>query len=151
MNKKYKVQTDKFDNIFKNFKTIDFCKIDVQGEDLNGRRVALLPRLGEDARARTRATRCLLAVVPAIGAMHRGEVTHFIALGGNFLSAAPDTEYTAEALRRCELTVHISTKLNRSHLVTGREAYDGTVSWAFFVPSRFVLMAIFLAIFFQLQ
>ncbi len=35
LNKKYKVQTDKFDNIFKNFKTIDFCKIDVQGEDLN--------------------------------------------------------------------------------------------------------------------
>ena len=35
LNKKYKVQTDKFDNIFDNFKTIDFCKIDVQGEDLN--------------------------------------------------------------------------------------------------------------------
>jgi molybdopterin-dependent oxidoreductase alpha subunit len=64
-----------------------------------------------------------LAVVPAIEAMHRGEVTHFLALGGNFLSAAPDTEYTAEALRRCAITVHISTKLNRSHLVTGREAW----------------------------
>ena len=63
-----------------------------------------------------------LAVVPAIEAMHSGEVSHFVALGGNFLSAAPDTEYTAEALRRCEFTVHISTKLNRSHLITGREA-----------------------------
>ena len=64
-----------------------------------------------------------LAVVPAIGAMHRGEVRHFVALGGNFLSAAPDTEFTAAALRQCALTVQISTKLNRSHLVTGQEAF----------------------------
>ncbi len=63
-----------------------------------------------------------LAVVPAIEAMHQGTVSHFIALGGNFLSAAPDTEYTATALQRCELTVQVSTKLNRSHLVTGKEA-----------------------------
>jgi len=63
-----------------------------------------------------------LAVVPAIEAMHKGSVSHFIAMGGNFLSAAPDTEYTAEALRNCALTVHVSTKLNRSHLVTGHEA-----------------------------
>ncbi|HLZ89090.1 MAG TPA: molybdopterin dinucleotide binding domain-containing protein, partial [Puia sp.] len=42
--------------------------------------------------------------------------------GGNFLSATPDTDYTAEALRRCRLTVHVSTKLNRSHLVHGEEA-----------------------------
>ncbi len=62
------------------------------------------------------------AVVPAIEAMHSGEVSHFLAMGGNFLSAAPDTEFTAEALRRCALTVQISTKLNRSHLVTGTEA-----------------------------
>ena len=40
-----------------------------------------------------------------------------------FLSAAPDTEYTADALRRCDLTVQISTKLNRSHLITGKEAF----------------------------
>lgn len=46
----------------------------------------------------------------------------FVALGGNFLSATPDTEYTAAALRNCRLTVHISTKLNRSHLVTGKQA-----------------------------
>ncbi|HAN32303.1 MAG TPA: hypothetical protein DCQ06_11960, partial [Myxococcales bacterium] len=63
-----------------------------------------------------------LAVVPAIEAMHRGEVSHFFALGGNFLSATPDTEYTAEALRRCAMTVQVSTKLNRSHLVTGEQA-----------------------------
>jgi molybdopterin-dependent oxidoreductase alpha subunit len=43
-------------------------------------------------------------------------------MGGNFLSATPDTTYTAEALQNCDLTVHVSTKLNRSHLVTGKEA-----------------------------
>lgn len=59
-------------------------------------------------------------VVAAIKAMHEGRGKVFYALGGNFLQATPDTEYTAEALRRCELTVHICTKLNRSHLVTGR-------------------------------
>ena len=57
--------------------------------------------------------------VDAIQAMHDGKVGVFLAMGGNFLSATPDTEYTADALRRCKLTVHISTKLNRSHLVTG--------------------------------
>ena len=46
----------------------------------------------------------------------------FFALGGNFLSATPDTEYTAEALKRCRLTVHVSTKLNRAHLITGEQA-----------------------------
>jgi anaerobic selenocysteine-containing dehydrogenase len=40
----------------------------------------------------------------------------------NFLSATPDTAYTAEALRQARLTAHVSTKLNRSHLVTGRRA-----------------------------
>jgi molybdopterin-dependent oxidoreductase alpha subunit len=43
-------------------------------------------------------------------------------MGGNFLSATPDTHYTAEALKRCRLTVHVSTKLNRSHLVHGQKA-----------------------------
>ncbi len=61
-------------------------------------------------------------VVEAIHAMHERKAKVFIAMGGNFLSATPDTVYTAEALRRTELTVHVSTKLNRSHLVTGREA-----------------------------
>jgi len=58
--------------------------------------------------------------VAAIKAMHEGRGKVFYALGGNFLQATPDTEYTADALRRCQLTVQISTKLNRSHLVTGR-------------------------------
>ncbi len=60
--------------------------------------------------------------VSAIQAMHKGDAQVFIALGGNFLSAAPDTEYTAEALNNCDLTVQISTKLNRSHTTTGKEA-----------------------------
>jgi molybdopterin-dependent oxidoreductase alpha subunit len=61
-------------------------------------------------------------VVESIKAMHSGKGRVFIAMGGNFLSATPDTLFTAEALRRCALTVHVSTKLNRSHLVHGREA-----------------------------
>ena len=60
--------------------------------------------------------------VEAIKAMHAGKVGVFVALGGNFLSATPDTQYTADALRRCRLTVHVSTKLNRSHLITGETA-----------------------------
>ncbi len=61
-------------------------------------------------------------VVESIRAMHDGRGKVFIALGGNFLSATPDTQYTAHALRNCLLTVHVSTKLNRSHLVHGKEA-----------------------------
>ncbi len=61
-------------------------------------------------------------VVDSIKAMHEGRAKVFIALGGNFLSATPDTLFTAEALRRCALTVQVSTKLNRSHLVHGAEA-----------------------------
>jgi len=60
--------------------------------------------------------------VDAIKAMYEGKVKVFFAMGGNFLSATPDTLYTAAALRRCKLTVHVSTKLNRSHLVHGEEA-----------------------------
>ncbi|MFE6871549.1 FdhF/YdeP family oxidoreductase [Kitasatospora sp. NPDC057692] len=60
--------------------------------------------------------------VATIEAMARGEVKVFVGMGGNFALAAPDTAYTYEALRRCELTVHVSTKLNRSHLVHGRRA-----------------------------
>ncbi|MCB9507920.1 MAG: FdhF/YdeP family oxidoreductase [Myxococcales bacterium] len=60
--------------------------------------------------------------VDTIHAMERGAVRVFFAMGGNFLSAAPDTERTAAALRRCELTVAVSTKLNRGHLVTGATA-----------------------------
>lgn len=61
-------------------------------------------------------------VVDAIKAMHEKKASVFIALGGNFISATPDTEYTAQALRNCSLTVHVSTKLNRSHLVHGKSA-----------------------------
>ncbi|MCX6290375.1 MAG: FdhF/YdeP family oxidoreductase [Bacteroidetes bacterium] len=60
--------------------------------------------------------------VDAIHAMHENKVKVFFAMGGNFLSASPDTLYTAEALRTCKLTVQVSTKLNRSHLVHGEEA-----------------------------
>jgi molybdopterin-dependent oxidoreductase alpha subunit len=61
-------------------------------------------------------------VVAAIKAMHAGEGKVFFAMGGNFLSATPDTLFTAAALQKCLLTVHVSTKLNRSHLVHGQEA-----------------------------
>ncbi|MBC2602685.1 FdhF/YdeP family oxidoreductase [Puniceicoccus vermicola] len=60
--------------------------------------------------------------VDAIRAMHAGQVQVFFGLGGNFLSASPDTHYTAAALRKCRLTVQVSTKLNRGHLVTGDRA-----------------------------
>ncbi|MEU6000338.1 FdhF/YdeP family oxidoreductase [Streptomyces sp. NPDC047197] len=63
-----------------------------------------------------------LDTVATIKAMHRGEVKVFVAMGGNFALAAPDTPYTYEALRSCDLTVQVSTKLNRSHLVHGRRA-----------------------------
>ncbi|WP_234443398.1 FdhF/YdeP family oxidoreductase [Streptomyces sp. NRRL B-24484] len=63
-----------------------------------------------------------LDTVRTIEAMHRGDVTVFVGMGGNFALAAPDTPYTCEALRRTELTVQVSTKLNRSHLVHGRQA-----------------------------
>ena len=60
--------------------------------------------------------------VEAIHALKAGKARVFVALGGNFLSAAPDTEYTAAALRSASLTVHLSTKLHRGHLVAGRTA-----------------------------
>ena len=60
--------------------------------------------------------------VDTIGAMHDGEVDVFVGLGGNFLASTPDTVCTAEAIRNCGLTVQISTKLNRGHLITGRQA-----------------------------
>ncbi len=60
--------------------------------------------------------------VRAIQAMHDGKAKVFFALGGNFLSATPDTEYTAKAVRRTRLSAQVSTKLNRAHLVTGSRA-----------------------------
>lgn len=61
-------------------------------------------------------------VVQAIQAMRDGKSKVFIGLGGNFSAATPDTELTEKALSSCNLTVHIATKLNRSHLVTGKKA-----------------------------
>ena len=63
-----------------------------------------------------------LDTVHSIHAMHSGEAKVFFGMGGNFLSATPDTTYTAEAMQQCNLTVQVSTKLNRSHLVHGKEA-----------------------------
>ena len=61
-------------------------------------------------------------VVQAINKMNNGDVNLFFCLGGNFLSATPDTEITAKGLMNVKLTVQVSTKLNRSHLVTGKTA-----------------------------
>ena len=61
-------------------------------------------------------------VVRAIKAMHEEKVKVLFCMGGNFLSATPDTTYTACALRKLNLTVVVSTKLNRTHLVHGQEA-----------------------------
>ena len=63
-----------------------------------------------------------LDVVEAIEAMHQKKAKVFFGMGGNFISATPDTEFTADALRNCNLTVQVSTKLNRSHLITGKKA-----------------------------
>ena len=60
--------------------------------------------------------------VGAIEAMREEKVRVFFAMGGNFLSASPDTARVAEGLEKCALTVQVSTKLNRSHVVTGRTA-----------------------------
>ncbi|MCK2144113.1 MULTISPECIES: FdhF/YdeP family oxidoreductase [Streptomyces] len=61
-------------------------------------------------------------VVRAIRALRDGEAKVFLAMGGNFVAASPDTEVTEAAMRGARLTVHVSTKLNRSHAVTGAHA-----------------------------
>lgn len=61
--------------------------------------------------------------VTAIEAMLKGEARTFIALGGNFARATPDTELVETALRSCDLTVNIATKLNRGHLITGKTSF----------------------------
>jgi anaerobic selenocysteine-containing dehydrogenase len=60
-----------------------------------------------------------LDTVGTIEALQAGRLRLLFSLGGNFLSATPDTEVTAAALRRCPLTVHVSTKLHRGHLGFG--------------------------------
>jgi len=61
-------------------------------------------------------------VVEAIRAMRDGKARFFMAMGGNFISATPDTEVVEHAMRQVDLSVQVSTKLNRSHVVTGRRA-----------------------------
>ncbi|OCA72528.1 hypothetical protein BBI01_10445 [Chryseobacterium artocarpi] len=61
-------------------------------------------------------------VVRAIKAIHEEKIKMMFCMGGNFLSATPDTTYTANALRKLKLLVCVSTKLNRGHLVHGKEA-----------------------------
>lgn len=61
-------------------------------------------------------------VVRAIKAMHAEKIKFLFCMGGNFLSATPDTTFTANALRKLNLLVSVSTKLNRSHLIHGKEA-----------------------------
>jgi molybdopterin-dependent oxidoreductase alpha subunit len=60
--------------------------------------------------------------VETLHAMFDGDVKVFIAISGNFISNTPDTVYSAHAMQRCKLTAHVSTKLNRSHLITGERA-----------------------------
>lgn len=60
--------------------------------------------------------------VETLHAMFDGDIQVFFAISGNFVSNTPDTVYSAHAMRRCGLTVHVSTKLNRSHLITGKRA-----------------------------
>ena len=63
-----------------------------------------------------------LDTVATIRAMRDGDIDVFFALGGNFVAATPDTALTRAAMQRCALSVHVATKLNRSHLHHGREA-----------------------------
>jgi len=60
--------------------------------------------------------------VETLHAMFDGDVKAFFAISGNFISNTPDTVYSAHAMQRCKLTAHVSTKLNRSHLITGERA-----------------------------
>jgi molybdopterin-dependent oxidoreductase alpha subunit len=61
-------------------------------------------------------------VVESIKAMNEGKLKVFFGMGGNFLSATPDTTYTAAGMRKLKLSVQVSTKLNRGHLICGEEA-----------------------------
>ncbi|WP_282074621.1 FdhF/YdeP family oxidoreductase [Maribacter aquivivus] len=63
-----------------------------------------------------------LDVVGTLKAMYEGNAKVFMCLGGNFLMAASDTEYTAKGIQNCDLTIQVSTKLNRTHLITGKTA-----------------------------
>jgi molybdopterin-dependent oxidoreductase alpha subunit len=82
---------------------------------------ALLDRLAEACQI-TPPREPGLDVVGTVQAMHDGRVKVFLGMGGNFALATPDTAYSFEAMRRCDLTMHVSTKLNRSHVVHGKQA-----------------------------
>ena len=60
--------------------------------------------------------------VASVNEMIKGNTDVFLSMGGNFLSAMSDTSITAQALKKCKLTVQISTKPNRSHIITGETA-----------------------------
>ncbi len=60
--------------------------------------------------------------VSAIEAMADGRAKFFMSMGGNFLSAVPDTDRCAVGFEKIDMQVHVSTKLNRSHLITGAES-----------------------------
>ncbi|WP_031496527.1 FdhF/YdeP family oxidoreductase [Bryobacter aggregatus] len=91
--------------------------------------------------------------VETIEAMNEGHLRVFVSLGGNFLSATPDTHAVAQGMRRTRLTVSIATKLNRGHLITGQRALilpcigrteqdqiasvENTVSWVSTSQGRF--------------
>jgi molybdopterin-dependent oxidoreductase alpha subunit len=82
---------------------------------------AWVPRLGE-LLGFAPAMKPGYATVDAIRALRDGRASVFLGLGGNFAAATPDTEVSEAALRRCRLTVHIATKLNRSHVLPGRRS-----------------------------
>jgi molybdopterin-dependent oxidoreductase alpha subunit len=63
-----------------------------------------------------------LSAIEAIRALHESRAKFFMAMGGNFAAASPDTAFTEGALARAELAVHVATTLNRTHVVAGREA-----------------------------
>jgi len=63
-----------------------------------------------------------VASVDAVKSMADGNAKVFVGLGGNFALAVPDTNLAFKAIQNCDLTVQISTKLNRSHIVTGKMA-----------------------------
>ncbi len=62
------------------------------------------------------------STIEAIRALHEGRARFFMGMGGNFAAASPDTAYTEAALARATLAVHVATTLNRTHVVSGREA-----------------------------
>ncbi|HKT65723.1 MAG TPA: FdhF/YdeP family oxidoreductase [Burkholderia sp.] len=61
--------------------------------------------------------------VQAMQAMVDGQAKALLCLGGNFAVALPDPELSFPAMAKLDLSVHLGTKLNRSHLLVGKETY----------------------------